>query len=149
VTRSSGEIAGASGASAQPAGVLLLERDDALAAILSQALADEGLSSVRCRSIAEVITHATHQQPPAIAIFDSTDLAGLFAEEHRHTLAMLAHAVRIVLLVDDRSEGQLLAEDLGVAAVVQKPFDLERLAAALSQVSSSPPPASRRGAQVR
>ena len=120
-----------------PGRVLLVEPDSALAEVLVQVLNDLGYDCRRCRSVVEVGAAATGR-PGELAILDTLHVPGLLAEEHRHALAMLSRVVPLVLLVGDRWQGELLAEDLGVAAVLTKPFDLDRLQQAVEAASSAP-----------
>ena len=125
-----------------PGRVLLVEPDTALAEVLVQVLNEVGYDCLRCRSVVDVGAAATGQRGE-LAILDTLHVPGLLAEEHRYALAMLSRVVPLVLLVDDRSQGDLLAEDLGVAAVLTKPFDLDRLQQAVEVASAAPSALSR------
>jgi len=66
---------------------------------------------------------------------DGRALDGLLVEEHRHDLAVLAHVVPLVLVLDSDMGSQFTAEDLGVGAVLATPFSRGGLLSALKRVS--------------
>jgi CheY-like chemotaxis protein len=109
--------------------VLLLERSPALRDVLQVVCAEDGLDVRVCPSLTDLWTAATGQVGE-VALVDEHEVDGLLAEEHGGDLGLLSRRVPLVLIADSRVQCRT-AEDLGVEAVVPKPFDISDLLSAL------------------
>ena len=114
--------------------ILLVLRDSRLRAALDVLLQGEGFDPVTCAGIASLTTAASGESDD-IALVDWTMAEGLLAEEHRPGLRALARRVPMVLMVPCRWASLLSEEDLGIAALLPKPFDADTLLAAVSRAS--------------
>jgi DNA-binding NtrC family response regulator len=114
--------------------ILLVLRDSRLRAALDVLLQGEGFEPVTCAGIASLTTAACGESDE-IALVDWTMAEGLLAEEHRPGLRALARRVPMVLIVPCRWASLLSEEDLGVAALLPKPFDADALLAAVRRAS--------------
>jgi DNA-binding response OmpR family regulator len=121
--------------------VLLVERDALLRKVLHGFCQAEGLDVRICVSLAELWSRIGGS-PGDVALMDADSVDGLFGEEHSYHLGRFCQAVPVVLLADDvyQLDRRTMAE-LGVAAVLPKPFDLEQLMATLHAAASDPTPA--------
>jgi len=116
---------------------LVLENDPAFGAELEALLPSNGLELVRCHSLPELMQRVTHA-PGEIAIIDGTAVAGLGSDEHRHDLTLLGHVPPLVLVLEAGARCEFTAEDLGVGAVLRRPFCDGALVDALNRLSGSP-----------
>ena len=112
--------------------VLVLEDDDDVRAVLRLVLTGDGHGVEVCESPEQVIERAA-ANPGALAVVDfrSTSHRTLATEE-REALTRLAHAVPTILVTARTWAGEQVARELGLLAVVPKPFDVDDLCAVVS-----------------
>jgi len=112
--------------------VLLLENDNALKCVLLDLFDDEGLEVTACDTLGE-LQAAVRQYPGAAVVSDSWargDYMHLSAQHHAEIVAV-AKSVPVVLTTG-RSWAKYITEgDLGAVEILEKPYDLDRLLAAL------------------
>ena len=113
--------------------ILLVVRDARLRAGLDALLRDEGFEPVVCPGIASLATRSGDSDE--IVLLDWTMAGGLLADEQRPGLLALARRVPIVLMVPSRWASLISEEDLGIAALLPKPFNADALLAALRRAS--------------
>jgi DNA-binding response OmpR family regulator len=113
--------------------ILLVVRDPRLRPALDVLLRGEGFEPVACAGIASLATRSSDSDE--IVLLDWTMAEGLLADEHRPGLRALARRVPIVLMVPSRWASLLSEEDLGIAALLPKPFNADALLAALRRAS--------------
>src|SRR5918911_712499 len=118
--------------------VLLLEDDLALCGLLEEALASEEL---------EVVTYDSFQSLHAAALAQQADVvvADFWGGAHRalddvarQQLQELGRLLPVVLLTGRSWAVGTTAEQLGVRAIVHKPFDLNDLIETVNQILQSP-----------
>ena len=114
--------------------ILMVLRDSRLRAALDILLRGEGFEPVTCTGIASLTTAASGESDE-IALVDWTMAEGLLAEEHRPGLRALGRRVPMVIMVPCRWASLLSEEDLGIAALLPKPFDADTLLAAVRRAS--------------
>ncbi len=107
--------------------VLLLEDDPMIRDLVEAVLADEGHEVVICSSL-DHLMDAAAQSPDALALSDfwgdsHQELSG----EERDQIERLARAVPTVLVTARTWASTTPAADLGLVAVVPKPFDVGHL----------------------
>jgi len=107
--------------------VLLLEDDDGIRDVVSLVLRDDGHDVRPCGSAEEVADLAA-ATPAALAVVDfwGTSHATL-ADDERDELADLARAIPTVLITGRDWASDEMARELGLAAVVRKPFEVDDL----------------------
>jgi DNA-binding response OmpR family regulator len=108
--------------------ILLVEPNVALRSAIVDVLAAEAYDVQPCASLEQALKHADGQSE-AVALVAWQSMNGLLAEEHRHNLAALTRRLRLVLMVPRHWARMLDSADLGVAALVAKPFDADELLA--------------------
>jgi two-component system OmpR family response regulator len=116
--------------------VLVIESDASLGSLLTELLADEG------HAVDGVMTMADGLARVSAEPWDACVTDGFWPQvvaETRAYLADLASRCPVVLLSGRDWARHARPADLGVAAVVPKPFDLEDLLGALATVTGSPP----------
>ena len=114
--------------STTPSGtVLLLEDDAGIRDLLALVLADDGHDVRPCESAEEIVDLAA-TTPDALAVVDfwGTSHATLAADE-RDVLTDFAHAVPTVLVTGRDWASEEMAEEIGLAALVRKPFDVAEM----------------------
>jgi DNA-binding response OmpR family regulator len=109
-----------------PGRVLLLEHDPSLREMLEAALGDEGYRVEPCASLAAVAAGAGGGDAVAVADCWAGWRRAFTAADRRQLAAANARAP-LVLLPNQAWAAAMAAEDLGVAAVLPKPFDLAML----------------------
>jgi DNA-binding response OmpR family regulator len=116
--------------------VLVIESDPSLGGLLTDLLADEGHAVDGVATMAEGLARARAEP------WDACVTDGLWPEvvaETRAYLAGLASRCPVVLLSGRDWAGRARPADLGVAAVVSKPFELDDLLGALATAASLTP----------
>jgi DNA-binding NtrC family response regulator len=111
--------------STSPSGtVLLLEDDEGIRELLTLVLDDDGHDVRSCESAEDVADQAA-ATPEALAVVDfwGTSHATL-RDDEREELADLARTVPTVLVTGRDWASDEVAQELGLAAVVRKPFDV-------------------------
>jgi DNA-binding NtrC family response regulator len=112
--------------------ILLLESDGALQGVLCDLFAYEGLDVTVCNSFAEL--QARVEQYPRAAVVSDSWARGDFSAlspKHRAEIIELAKIAQVVLTTGGRW-GRLLNDgELGTVAIVEKPYDMDRLMAAV------------------
>lgn len=111
--------------STTPSGtVLLLEDDAGIRDLLALVLADDGHDVRPCESAEEIVDLAA-TTPDALAVVDfwGTSHATLATDE-RDQLTDLAQAVPTVLVTGRGWASEETAREIGLAALVRKPFDV-------------------------
>jgi DNA-binding NtrC family response regulator len=108
--------------------ILLLETDGALQGVLCDLFAYEDLDVTVCNSFAE-LQAGVSRYPHAAVVSDSWasgDYSTL-SPKHRAEIEELARVAEVVLTTGGRW-GRLLDDgELGTVAVVEKPYDMDRL----------------------
>jgi DNA-binding NtrC family response regulator len=112
--------------------VLLLEDNVVLADVLRDLLDDEDLDVTVCRSLPE-LQRAMGQNPLAVVVTDSWTRSSetTLTPEHRQEILALAQTAEVILTTGRGWAHEIPAGDLGPVAIVNKPYDLERLIAAV------------------
>ena len=106
--------------------VLLLEHDPAPREMLEAALGDEGYEVEPCASLAAIAAGAGGGD--AVAVADCWDgWRRAFSAADRQQLAAANTRTRLLLLPNQAWAATMTADELGVAAVLPKPFDLAAL----------------------
>ena len=110
-----------------PARVLLLERNAELREVLLWSFVEDGFVVVPCASLAE-LHRARRPGARDVAVVDCwSGPRPLPTDRERRDFARLGGAVPLVLLPNQRWADRLTAGDLGVSALLPKPFDLDTL----------------------
>jgi DNA-binding NtrC family response regulator len=112
--------------------ILLLETDGALQGVLCDLFGYEDLDVTVCNSFAE-IQAGIEQYPRAAVVSDSWargDYAAL-SPKHRAEIIELARTAEVVLTTGQRWGRLLNAGELGTVAIVEKPYDMDRLMTAV------------------
>ncbi len=107
---------------------MLLLNDPSLRRLLRLLLPTEGWSVEAAASLAEARERA---RSGGVLLADWGRLDGLMAEERRSELSALAGEVPLVVVVPGFWSRYLSAADLGIAALLPKPFGAVELMAAL------------------
>jgi DNA-binding response OmpR family regulator len=107
--------------------VLLLEDDDSIRDLLSLVLSEDGHDVRPCDSAEEIVDLAA-ATPDALAVVDfwGTSHASLASDE-RDLLSNFAHTVPTVLVTGRDWASEQVVQDLGLAALVRKPFDVDEM----------------------
>jgi CheY-like chemotaxis protein len=124
---------GATGGAGMSNVVLLLEEEPPIRDLIGKALADAGCRVVACDSFGHLI-RAADDWPGAVVVADfwgESDQA-LDAEE-RAQVAYLAMTAPTILLSGHPWASEAMAEELGLVAVVRKPFSLSELCLCVTQ----------------
>jgi len=117
-----------------PARILVAEDDVGIAALLQMALEDEGYV-VQVVTDAEAATRHVREQQFALLIADQLDGAlNALSDEVRHWVLEVANSQPTILVTArdwaahlTDAERAALAQELGIAAIVTKPFDVGAL----------------------
>ena len=111
--------------------VLLLE-DSTLADVLCDLFEDEGLDVTVCGSLPE-LQMAVEQNPRAVVVTDSwtTSLETVLTPEHRKEILALAQTAEVILTTGRAWAHHSPKGDLGPVEIIEKPYDLEQLMAAV------------------
>lgn len=121
--------------------VLLIDDDELIVQLVGELLSDEGYPSILAHSVTEALDHADHTLPGVIV----TDTFGQHDADRRAVLARLrATWPTVPLILCSAWDGldQVSPEDLGVFAIVPKPFELDHLLAvirAAMEAGADPP----------
>lgn len=110
--------------------VHLLLGDRAMRDLLTELLSEDGWT-VEQHSTLLGLWSAASETEGSVAVVDWSKTEGMLAEKNRDQRALLAQQVPIVVLVPAGWTRLLSAADLGVAALVPRPFDLSMLLDAL------------------
>jgi DNA-binding response OmpR family regulator len=117
--------------------VLLVEPNAALRSAIVDVLAAERYDVEPCDSLHDVLQScAGNDSDVALVAWQRMD--GLLAEERRHHLAELTQRLRLILMVPRGWARMLESSDLGVAALVPKPFNADELIATVRRASLHP-----------
>jgi two-component system, NtrC family, nitrogen regulation response regulator NtrX len=114
--------------STTPSGtVLLLEDDASIRDLLALVLADDGHDVRPCGSTEEIVDLAA-TTPDALAVVDfwGTSHATLATDE-RDLLTDFAQTVPTVLVTGRGWASEEMAQEIGLAALVRKPFDVAEM----------------------
>ncbi|MDP8910396.1 MAG: hypothetical protein M3N47_15055 [Chloroflexota bacterium] len=108
--------------------VLLLEDDPIVRDLMTDVLTDGGHGVLPCGSFQHVLDVAA-DTPEAVAVVDFWgDSHQALADEERADLVRLARAVPTILVTARAWATAAISADLGLAALVRKPFDVDELA---------------------
>jgi len=113
--------------------VLLLVEERLIRELVGKVLTDAGCRVVACDSFGHLV-RAADESPGAVVVADfwgASDRA-LDAEE-RAQVAYLAMTAPTILLTGRPWAGEAMAEELGLVAVVRKPFRLNDLCLCVTQ----------------
>jgi DNA-binding NtrC family response regulator len=123
--------------------ILLLETDGALQGVLCDLFGYENLDVTICNSLAEL--QASVKRYPCAAVVSDSWAIGDFAAlspRHRAEIMDLARTAAVVLTTGQRWGRHMRDAELGTVAIVEKPYDLDRLMravrAALERSALSP-----------
>ena len=109
--------------------VLLLEDDPMIRDLVEAVLADDGHEVRVCQSFDHLLTVAA-ESPGAVALSDFWgDSHQALSGEERDQIERLARTVPTVLVTGRTWVGTLQPNDLGLVALVPKPFDVDELCA--------------------
>jgi len=112
--------------------VLVLEDDDDIRCVLRLVLTGDGHDVEVCASPEQVIERAAATSGAlAVVDFESATPRTLATGE-RAALARLAHAIPTILVTARAWAGEHVAREVGLLAVVRKPFDVDELCAVVS-----------------
>ncbi len=112
--------------------VLLLEDDPIIRSLLEFVFADDGHSVFVCESREELLEAAV-TTPGALAVTDFWgDSHQTLADHERAQVVQLARAVPTILVMARTWASEQVAQEVGLLAVVRKPFDVDGLAALVS-----------------
>ena len=112
--------------------VLLLEDDPIIRTLLEYVFADDGHSVQVCESREELLEVAA-STPTALAVSDFWgDSHESLADDERAQIVQLARTVPTILVTARTWANSVTAEDVGLAALVRKPFDVDELCAVVS-----------------
>jgi DNA-binding NtrC family response regulator len=107
--------------------VLLLEDDLALRALLVEALTGEGFTVRSCDSF-DCLRAAASQGEADIVVADFWGGSQrTLPDDERKEISDLCAVVRVVLLTGRSWANDVSATELGVRALIRKPFDLDHL----------------------
>jgi DNA-binding response OmpR family regulator len=116
-----------------PRRVLLLEDDRALRVVLQDALTAEGYEVSACASLEEVLSIAQ----PRLSDLLVADFWGhshhVLGDEDRMEIARLGALLPVLLITGRSWADRSSAEELGIAALLRKPFELDTLLQAIEQ----------------
>jgi DNA-binding NtrC family response regulator len=119
--------------------VLLLEDDLALCGLLEEALASEDLEVVTCDSF-ESLSGAAEARSGEVVVADFWGGAHRALDDlARGQLRDLGQLLPVVLLTGRSWAVGTTADELGVRAIVHKPFDLNDLIETVNRILQSPP----------
>jgi len=114
----------------------LLDSNHATRAGIQQLLSQHGHTVVTCNSFAGLLTHAPFTDAD-LALVAWQTMGGLLADEHRDDLARLAERVPMAIMVPRNWLRFLNANDLGVKALLPRPFDPVELLVCVSATAES------------
>lgn len=112
--------------------IVLVEPNAALRSAIIDVLTAEFYAVEPCASLEQAVQRADGQSGTLLLVAWQS-MQGLLADQHRHRLAALTRQVPVVLMVPRRWARMLDGADLGVAALVAKPFDADELLASVAQ----------------
>ncbi|MCA1646312.1 MAG: hypothetical protein LC797_12930 [Chloroflexi bacterium] len=112
--------------------ILLLEGDGPTAALLCDLFGDEGLDVTVCGSLGELRTRVV-QYSRAAVVSDSwaTGEYEMLSAQHRAEIVALARAAEVILTTARPWAKHIQASELGIVAIIEKPYDLNRLMTAV------------------
>ncbi len=112
--------------------VLLLEDDPILRHLLECVFTDDGHRVQVCES-PEQLLEAAATTPGALAVTDFWgDSHQILADDERAQVFQLARTVPTILVTARTWASTVRAQDVGLAALVRKPFDVDELCAVVS-----------------
>jgi two-component system, OmpR family, response regulator CpxR len=114
--------------------VLVADADGALCSLLCDFLEDEGRNARAVRSGGEALAQLISGAPDAILLGNRLSDMTSAAFARRYHATPLPHAP--IVLLTTSLDPQREAAELGAAAHLVKPFDLNRLIAVLAELSS-------------
>ncbi len=108
--------------------VLLLENDGPTESFLCDLFADEGLDVTVCGSLAELVAGVV-QYPQAAVVSDSWAKGEYhtLTLRHRAEIVALARTAEVLLTTGRGWARHIQKGELGIATIVEKPYDLNRL----------------------
>jgi two-component system nitrogen regulation response regulator GlnG len=114
--------------------VLLLEDDAALRGLLMEALVDEGFDASVCESFAELREAAARGDGDIIVADFWGGSQRTLPENEREEIRELCSFAPVVLLTGRSWAAETNASELGVRALIRKPFDLDNLLQTIDRV---------------
>jgi DNA-binding NtrC family response regulator len=108
--------------------ILLLENDGALQGVLCDLFGYEDLDVTVCNTLAE-LKAGVKQYPRAAIVSDSWATGDYVAlsPKHRAEIVELARTAEVVLTTGQRWGRHIPDGELGTVAIVEKPYDMDRL----------------------
>lgn len=118
----------------EPLRVLLAEDDPVLAQVLLELLAEEGHSTTHVQNMHEA-QHLVAAEPWDVLLTDGSDSpASELSDEERARLRALGAYTAVVVQTGRAWAKNIAPADLGVAAILNKPYDLDLLLQTLSTI---------------
>lgn len=124
----------------RPMRILLAENDHTLAQVLLEFLALEGHAVVRVADLRAAQRLADAEPWDALLVDGMSSHAREVPEEERALLQALAARAPVVVQSGRTWAMNATPSDIGVTAVLHKPYDLDLLLQTLSELRPSPPP---------
>jgi DNA-binding response OmpR family regulator len=107
--------------------VLLLEEDASIRDLLALVLADDGHDVLPCGSAEEIVDLAA-TTPDALAVVGFWGISHeKLAADERDVLVDFAHTVPTVLVTGRGWASEEMAQEIGLAGLVRKPFDVAEM----------------------
>ena len=112
--------------------VLVLENDAPLEGVLRDLFGDEGLDVTACKSLTQL--QAGIQQYPRAAVVSDSWAQGDYLElspQHRAEIVALGRSAEVILTTGHYWAKHIAAGELGMVEIFEKPYDVDRLLAAV------------------
>lgn len=121
-----------------PFRIIVFEDDSVLRSLLIETLELEGYATAEATSFDQALHLAGEEQGQVlVADFWGTSHESL-SEDEREQIGALQARARVLLVTGRAWARTATAEQLGVAGIVQKPFDLDRFLAVLEAMRAEP-----------
>lgn len=120
--------------------VLLLEDDESLRDLLTETLTEEGFRVTQVGTFGALLTAASGggPDPPLVVVADYWGTSHrVLSPADRAEIRRLAALVPLVVLTGRTWAERTDAADLGVAALIRKPFDVEHLLQTVRRVADA------------
>ncbi len=116
--------------------VLLLEDDPMIRDLLDAVLSDEGYDVCPCSSRDQLLA-AARDIPTSLALVDFWgESHQVLSDDERHEVVELARTVPTILVSGRAWLQSMCADNLGLCALVHKPFDVDQLTGLVAECSA-------------